>query len=399
MKGRRGGAAVAALALSSAGGAHAQTVAPAPAPAFRAIADARLRYDQLDQEGRGSSVDTVKLRLLVGGEAQLAARLRGLGEVELIEALYDNQDDRPSDLRLSSEALDVNRAQLSWTGLPDTEVTIGRQTIVINDGRFIGNGETRQNDQTFDAVKIVNRSFAPVTLTYAYLDAALRPARQVTTAARLDNDSHLLQAEVETALGRLSTYGYLLDFPQVPAQSSASFGVRLTGRRLVGEGLHAVYTAEYAHQTDYGANPARFGLRYTHLETGLQSQDWSVTGSLEWLDGDGERGFLVPLSSEYGFHGWSDAIFNAPPDGLLDINLKATARLSRVPIGDGLQLTAAAYALSDADGAEPFGRELDVSATTRLTPRLTLDARAALFGGRGGYADRTTIRVAARWKL
>lgn len=37
------------------------------------------------------------------------------------------------------EGVEINRAQLTWTGLPDTEAVLGRQRIVLNNGRFVGN--------------------------------------------------------------------------------------------------------------------------------------------------------------------------------------------------------------------------------------------------------------------
>ena len=63
------------------------------------------------------------------------------------------------------ETLELNRAQVRWTGLPETEVTVGRQRLNVGSGRFVGNSGWRQNEQTFDAVRFATTALKPVTLT------------------------------------------------------------------------------------------------------------------------------------------------------------------------------------------------------------------------------------------
>jgi hypothetical protein len=50
-------------------------------------------------------------------------------------------------------------------------------------------------------------------------------------------------------------YAYLLDFDEVPANSSKTFGVRLTGSRALAEPWKLLYTAEGAWQGDHANNP------------------------------------------------------------------------------------------------------------------------------------------------
>ena len=51
------------------------------------------------------------------------------------------------------EALELNRLQLAWTD-KSANATLGRQRIVLDDGRFVGSVGFRQNEQTFDAVRL-----------------------------------------------------------------------------------------------------------------------------------------------------------------------------------------------------------------------------------------------------
>ncbi len=64
------------------------------------------------------------------------------------------------------EAYEINRFQFTNTSLPGTTLTLGRQRILLDDQRFIGNSGWRQNEQTFDAFRMVNR-----TVTNLVLDA------------------------------------------------------------------------------------------------------------------------------------------------------------------------------------------------------------------------------------
>ena len=48
------------------------------------------------------------------------------------------------------ETYEINRLQLTNTRIPMTTVTLGRQRIVLDDQRFVGNVGWRQNEQTFD---------------------------------------------------------------------------------------------------------------------------------------------------------------------------------------------------------------------------------------------------------
>ena len=55
------------------------------------------------------------------------------------------------------EAYELNRAHLTNTSIANTTITLGRQRINIDDQRFVGNVGWRQNEQTFDALRVVNK--------------------------------------------------------------------------------------------------------------------------------------------------------------------------------------------------------------------------------------------------
>ena len=83
------------------------------------------------------------------------------------------------------EAYEINRFQLTNTSLPGTTLTLGRQRIVLDDQRFVGAVGWRQNEQTFDALRMVNRSVANLVLDATYLNRVNRVFGDGFAAGRL----------------------------------------------------------------------------------------------------------------------------------------------------------------------------------------------------------------------
>lgn len=372
-------------------------LAAKPAPAIDMIAEFRIREEFVDQANLPDDAEAFTARARLGVDARIASGLRGLFEVEGVIDFNDRFNstvNRRTQYPIVSdpEALEINRAQLSWSGPAATEAVLGRQRIVLGNGRFVGNAGWRQNEQTFDAARVSVSPWKPVALTYIYIDRVRRTLGPKSADGRWNSDSHLLQADAKTPLGQLTGYAYLIDLSSAPAQSSATFGARLAGSRPVRPGLEATYAVEYARQKDYGHAPRRFELGYLMLEGGLKGADWTVAVGLERLGGDGRTGFLTPLASFHGFQCWSDAITTTPPDGLVDLHLRTTARWRGAPVGDGLRFAAGAYRFTRLDGGRRYGREFDASVATALTSHLTLELKGARFDGANpAFADRTKL--------
>ena len=87
-----------------------------------------------------------------------------------------------------------------------------------------------------------------------------------------------------------------------------------------------------------------------------------------------------------------------PAKGLTDLNLRAG---TTVPVGRRkLKLAAAAHDFSDADGGVDYGREIDASASLPLTPKLSVELKAARFDGDlSAYRDRTKVWFTLELKL
>ena len=74
----------------------------------------------------------------------------------------------------------------------DTTVRAGRQELIFDNARFVGNVGWRQHHQTFDAINVSNESVAGATFRYAYVDRVHR-----IFGDRQDIDGHLLNVNVD----------------------------------------------------------------------------------------------------------------------------------------------------------------------------------------------------------
>jgi hypothetical protein len=375
----------------------------AEAPAGKVILEARLRYEGVSQDGFGKDAQALTLRTRLGYETPAFHGVKALVEGENITAFDDRYNSSTNGkttypLVTDPETTELNRAQLSWTGAQG-EAVLGRQRLILNNARFVGNVGFRQNEQTFDALKLVYRASPTVSLTYAYLDKVHRIFGEDHPQGNWRSDSHLMQVDAKTSVGQVSAYGYLLDFANAPTQSSATWGVRLVGSRPLANGLAATYEAEYARQSDYRNSPTRFDLDYVGLSAGVRMKTSSLALGLERLDGDGRRGFQTPLATLHAFQGWDDVFLTTPAKGVRDLNLTAATSLTG-PHARPVKLQAALHRFDDADGATDFGQELDASISTPLTPHVSTELKAAVFqSDLAAFPDRTKIWLSFEFKL
>ena len=388
--------------------AHAQSPAPPPAAASTQPGDilfeSRLRYEGVRQEGLDDAT-AVTLRARLGWQSPERSGFRLLVEGEAVVALVDDYNDTihgplTYPVVADPEAFELNRLQLTWTGLPDTEVILGRQRIVLGSARFVGNVGFRQNEQTFDAVRVTTRAFEPLTITYAWIDRVHRVFGDDSPVGEWRSDSHLLNVEAPTPAGRLTTYGYLLDFANAPAQSSATWGARLEGSRNLSPDWSALYAIEYARQSEYGVNPARFDLDYGLVSTGLKRGPVTGTLAIERLDGNGTQAFQTPLATLHAFQGWADVFLTTPRDGLRDVSATVSYAVARPPVGRSGVLSASWREFHDVDGSARYGSEFDLSARLVLDPHWSVEIKGAHFDGAvAALPDRDKVWAALDYRF
>src|ERR1700676_56641 len=234
-------------------------------------ADARYRFEAYERDGAPFTAPAYAptLRIALGYEtptfhgfsafAQGAALIvTGPADYSIPTVPSQNRPDRPAihDPRY----LDLNQGYLRWTGgQPGNRltVTLGRQEIMLNDGRFITISTWRQDHQNFDAARLqldLPRSFS---FTYAYLNRVYRVVGHDATDGKPPMNSHLLElAWTKPIRVNLSLYGVLLDFrlPVLYTQSTQTFGLRATGPYQFTKNWSALYAGEFANQRNFGPN-------------------------------------------------------------------------------------------------------------------------------------------------
>ena len=348
----------------------------------RVLFEARLRSETVNQQGFADQAHALTLRGRLGWRSQAAHGLQVLIEGEGV-AVLDDRYSAPTDpvpgrpSVADGDTVELNRAQVRWTGLPETEFTVGRQRLVVGNGRFVGNSGWRQNEQTFDAVRLATTALTPVTLTYVYADRVQRPLGHAHAQGVWRGDIHLLQAETNTPWGRLGAFGLAIDLDSAAAQSSTTLGARLAGSRPLADDLTLTWAGDYAIQRDNGANPADSSLDFLAVTVGLKTPRWSTDLGYERLDGDGVSAFQTPLGSGHAYLGWSDVIGATPAFGVRDRFVRGAVNVPAM--GRTLRLAAEAHAFDCADGAFALGRELNFSASLPLNAHWSVEAQAARF--------------------
>ncbi len=232
--------------------------------------DLRWRFEYVDQEGKKiSRADPIRLRL--GYLTPKWKTFQAYGEFEGNTPVffddYNSLKNGKTDYAVIADPdeAELNQGWLAFSAIPDTIVTGGRQKIVFNNHRFVGNVGWRQMEQTYDAVLIVNQTFQNTELKFAFVTNV-----RTITSSNVDMQSPLLNLGYNfPGIGKLTAYGYWLDYddphdsgPFAYAFSTRTYGIRFKGSASLFEDLSLFYTAEYAYQTDYKDNPASYGANY-----------------------------------------------------------------------------------------------------------------------------------------
>jgi hypothetical protein len=379
---------VAAALSAGAPTAPAADAKPAPPVSF---ADAvhqgklslvtRARYEHVEQTNL-LNADALTLRTALGFTTAHYAGWQLSVEAENIAALdgdaYSqsglNPAAGPRAVVGDPETTEVNQLWIAYaTG--QTTATLGRQKLILDNARFIGDAGWRQNQQTFDAFVLQDKSLAKATLTYAYLDQIDRVFSRQHPQGRWDSESHVFNASYTgLPVGTLTTYAYLLDFASSPVNSCATYGASLAGTRKLDDAYSLTYRAELATQSDYGPNPVNYSARYAYVEAGLVGKSVSFALGHERLGSDRNVGFKTPLASLHAWNGWADLFLNTPGAGLRDTYVKLTAKLPHA-----VNATALYHQFAADRGGANFGEEFDFLFTRKFGARWTALAKFAEF--------------------
>lgn len=358
--------------------------------AFRLTLDGRYRLEQVDQGNlEDATASTLRARL---GAHWDRGDFDSLLELESVVVLGSEDYNSGSNGRtqfapvLDPDGSEVNQAYVGYQ-LGGTYLRVGRQRLVLDNARFFGDVDFRQNQQTYDALMLMHTPAAGSRLLYAFMNRARRFLSDDHPFGWIDMATHTLNYSYERLNGdRLVLYAYLVEMktPGLTQNSHKSFGASYSGGIDVGRS-RMLYRLEYADQSDYADGLASNDADYLALELGLRlPNEWVASIGYEQLGGDGVYGFQTPLATGHVFNGYAD-LFAArtPPTGLRDVVVKL-----RIPV-QGSSVEFGYHDFSADSGGLDYGTEVDVAVDFRFAQNYYVGFKFADYRADGFGVDTT----------
>lgn len=345
--------------------AAAEDDAASPAAA---IADGKLllnlrgRYEHARQEGKPEDANALTLQTLLGWQTAAYRGFSATAQLIDVGRGNDNYNDTKNGqtqfpVVADPDNTDINQLFVDYTGVPDTRLRLGKQSIKLDNVRFIGNVEFRQVMQVFTGATVENRSLRDTTLYAGHLER-LKTVFGDQQAIRLD----IAHAAWEWRPGSvLAAYGYFHDSAKTASatgfadNSNRILGVRADGAYPLHGQWRALYTAEYAKQDRYADGDPRIDADYAHAGIGLGWSAYYLRADYELLGSNhGQYGFQMPLGTNHPFQGWADLFLTTPPQGIRDAYISAGGPLWQA------RWVAEIHDFRSDYGSIHYGLELDV---------------------------------------
>ncbi len=365
----------------------------------------RLRHEQVDDGAFSRDANADTLRLRAGLKFTFADGWSALLEGEGIAKAGNHYNSGANGQVMYPAVIDpdgteLNQAWVGWNGA-NGAAKLGRQRILIDNQRWVGNVGWRQNEQTFDALSLEYKPTAGVTLRYNWLDRVHRingdDARDRLARER-DLDTHLFNAAWKHGAQQVVGYAYLHRDQDFARASTATYGLRWTSARLH-DGNGWGWTAEAAHQTGYGNNPLTFSHAYWLLEPAFTVSGTTFKVGWEHLGGNGGHALQTPLATLHAFNGWDDKFLSTPAGGLNDRYLSASGKFGH--IRDGRFAWTVAWHDYRADtalaGMGHYGSEWNASLGFPLATRLQALLKIADYRADHFARDTTKVWLQVEW--
>ncbi len=278
------------------------------------------------------------------------------------------------------ESSEINQAWVAYTGLGDTTVKAGRQRVNLDNQRFIGGVAWRQNEQTHDAVALINKSIPDTTVLYAYVHNV-----NTIVGSNIDTDSQLLNINYAGIPGaKLSLYRYEIEV------ENDTTGIRLDGKADMGS---AKFLYELELATQEGHHNSNVEADYSHIALGLKVDNFTAKLGVEELGAEDSTsaGFSTALGTKHKFNGWADKFLATPVGGLEDTYLSLGAKAGK------FKVKVVYHDFDSAEGSADLGKEWNVAIGTKLDNGLKLLLKGADYSAGDSGTDTTKIWLQAQY--
>ena len=252
----------------------------------------------------------------------------------------------------------VNQAFIDAYG-----VKVGRQKIVLDNARFVGDVGWRQNDQTFDAITYTNKVLVPsTTFNLAYVNKVHNIVGKIIPVS-----APMLNVRYSHVAGdfgvNASAFYYGVEYDVAKTDSFQDIGLKVDGSFK-----DFLYEASFAQQSDYadGTTP---DADYMDLQVGYNLGTVTIKLQQEVL----EAGFKTPLATLHAFNGWADRFLTTPVKGLEDTNLKVLAKYA------GYNFVLAGHSFKTDTDSIALGTEFDFSVAKNINKNLSVMLKGALY--------------------
>jgi Alginate export len=378
---------------------------------LKPLAEARIRYEHVDQAGLPDAADALTIRVRAGVAASLAnwtATIEAQGNLAAIEHYDDGlhgASTRPLVSDPENVALYLANLRYAAHGFA---LTAGRQRIALDDERFVGASPFRDNAQTFDAVRAewTGLSRLKADVTYAWRVRTIwgidgngaRPGA-------IGDDNVFANLSYATKVGTLTGFAYLVDQDENAVQgyrlASQSYGARFAGAHPFSKTIKLSYQLSYATQSDYHRNPNSYRANYYLVDAGLELRSLKLGGGYEILGADkgvALTSFQTPLATGFKFLGWANKFLTTPPDGVRDLYGSAGYGWKVAGPFKMLALQAVYHRFASDRASRLYGDEIDLLASAKLR-KTTIALRYADYRARSFATNTKKLWVQLDWSL
>jgi hypothetical protein len=280
----------------------------------------------------------------------------------------------------------------------DLKLKTGRQRILLDDNRWVGNVGWRQNEQTFDAVRFESSlGIDGLLAQYVFAWEVNRIFGDQGPANRRDfgTQSHFINlgygvAEWMEAVG----FVYLIDsHDPFDLFGSQTFGVRFTGSSALSESLSTSYQASYAYQENAANNATDYEAHYLMLEGAMKLKGVAgVAVGYEVLGSDDGKAVIVtPYATAHKFNGFADVFLtNGDARGLRDVYVSLSP--SWQALTDRFSFKFIFHQFYDDKGGDNLGQEYDLVTTYQFNQYVGLLYKFAYFDGGKSRSPNSTMR-------
>lgn len=349
----------------------------------------RYRYEYVDQDGKPEDADASTLKSRLTLKSAVVGGFMGLVEVDNLSYIgserFNNTENGKTKYPVVADPdyTEINQLFFSYAFDDKHKTTIGRQRINHSDQRFMGGVAWRQNEQTFDAVRIQSSPIDKLNIDYSYIWRVNRIFGPNGDDNNFTGDKHIALAAYQfNAQHTLSGFAYLLDMNESPALSSSTYGLEYKGGFTVSDDLSLGLNLSYAEQSDYKDSPLNYDAGYYFGELSAKFQPVTVAIGHEVLESDNGVSFKTPLATLHKFQGFADKFLVTPADGIEDSYLKVATKVA------GVKLVAVYHDFQAESGGMDYGSEIDFVAAYTFSKNYSVLFKYAAYDA-GEYATDT----------